>query len=187
MKVKTLCVVLLSILVTSCNIRHAKNIKDCEFSLNSVSNVSVNNVALDSKNILKSLTLLTQIMSVGKTSEIPISFLAELKIDNPNNEKAELSALEWILLIRDIEVATGVVDQKVKIGANQTTLVTIPVETNTNVLKKLSPQEINTLVTNLSNSRGLPRNSVLKVNPDIKIGKKMLKTPNYFNIDVSGK
>lgn len=41
MKVKTLCVVLLSILVTSCNIRHAKNIMDCEFSLNSVSNVSV--------------------------------------------------------------------------------------------------------------------------------------------------
>ena len=46
MKVKTLCVVLLSILVTSCNIRHAKNIKDCELSLNSFSNVSVNNVGL---------------------------------------------------------------------------------------------------------------------------------------------
>ncbi|MBO7125187.1 MAG: LEA type 2 family protein [Bacteroidales bacterium] len=187
MRLKTLCVVLLSVLVTSCNIRHAKNIKDCEFSLNSVSNVSVNNVALDSKNILKNLPLLTQIMSAGMTSEIPISFLAELKIDNPNDEKAELSALEWILLIRDIEVATGVVDQKVKIDAKQTTFVTIPVETNTGALAKLSPQEIKTIVTNLSNSRGLPRNSVLKVKPAMKIGKKMLKTPNYFTIDVSGK
>ena len=186
MKCKCLWTVLLCFFCCSCNFFQAKNIKDCTFSLNSISNVSVNNISFEGKRTLADFSQ-SELLSIysGLKSDVPISFLAQLKIDNPNNQKAELSALEWILLIRDIEVATGVLDQKVKIDANETKVIPINVETNTSVLRKLSPQEIKTIVMNLSTSRGLPKNSTLKVKPAIKIGKKMLKTPNYFTIDVS--
>ena len=146
----------------------------------------VDNVSMDGKRSLKDLspTDFTTI-SRGLMGEMPITFTANVKINNPNNQKAELSALEWILLIKDVEVANGVIDKKIKIAPNQSITVPIDVETNTRILKKFSLTEIKNIIFNISNSKGLPQNSTLKVKPAFKIGNTMIKAPMYYTIDVS--
>jgi len=170
---------------TSCNINSAKNIKDCKFRFNSISNLMVNDISFDGKRSLKDFTPAdVAVISRGLMSEMPINFTAHVTIDNPNKQKAELCALEWILLIKDVEVANGVIDERIKIGANEKITVPLDVETNTNVLKKFSLTEIKNIIFNISNSKGLPQNSTLKVKPAIKVGKTLIKTPNYFTVDL---
>ncbi|MCQ2958805.1 MAG: LEA type 2 family protein [Bacteroidales bacterium] len=172
----------------SCNINHAKNIKDCSFRLNSISELWVNNISFDGKKSLMDFTP-NEVASISKglMTDMPIIFTANITIDNPNNQKAELSALEWILLIKDVEVANGTINEKIKIGANQSISLPIDVETNTSVLKKFSLAEIKSIIFNISSSKGLPQNSTLKVKPAIKFGSTLIKSPNYFTINVSDK
>lgn len=180
-----LSVFIASLLLVSCSLKQAKNIQDCKFSFQSISELKANNVSLDGKQSLKDLTPAeVALVSKGLMSDMPITFTAHVKIDNPNNQSAELSALEWILLIRDVEVATGVVDEKVKIGAHQHIILPLDVETNTGILKKFSLSEIKQIIFNISNSKGLPQNSTLKVKPAIVVGKTMIKAPAYFTIDL---
>lgn len=175
-----------SLLLSSCNYSSVKNIKDCSFALHSISGLMFDNVSMDGKRTLKDLSPADfTTISRGLMTETPISFTAHVSISNPNNQKAELSALEWILLIKDIEVANGVVNKKIKIGPNQQITVPINVETNTGILKKFSLTEIKNIIFSISNSKGLPQNSTLKIKPALKIGNKLLKAPTYFNIDVS--
>lgn len=177
--------VLVSLLLASCSFKQVKNIQDCQFSFQSISELKANNVSLDGKQSLKDLKPTeVALISKGLMSEMPITFTAHVKIDNPNKQDAELSALEWILLIRDIEVATGVVDEKVKIGAHQSVVLPLDVETNTKILKQFSLSEIKQIIFNISNSNGLPQNSTLKVKPAIVVGKTMIKSPTYFTIDL---
>ena len=170
----------------SCNFNNAKNIKDCTFAFESISGLMVDNVSMDGKRSLKDLSPADfTTISRGLMSEMPISFTAHVAISNPNNQKAELSALEWILLIKDVEVANGVLNQKVKIAPNQSITVPIEVETNTRILKKFSLTEIKNIIFAISGSRGLPPNSTLKVKPAFKIGGALIKAPMFYTIDVS--
>ncbi len=182
---KILFILMLSIGFASCNINNTKNIKDCKFYFNSISDLMVNDISFDGKRSLKDFTPAdVAVISRGLMSEMPINFTAHVTIDNPNKQKAELCALEWILLIKDVEVANGVIDERIKIGANERITVPLDVETSTNVLKKFSLTEIKNIIFNISNSKGLPQNSTLKVKPAIKVGKTLIKTPNYFTVDL---
>lgn len=176
------------LLVTACNFQEAKNIKDCTFTFKSISNMMVNDISFEGKRSLKDFSPSdVALISRGLMTEMPINFTANVRIDNPNNQKAELSALEWILLIKDIEVASGIVDEKTKIDAHQSITIPLEVETNTNVLKNFSLTEIKNIIFNISNSKGLPENSTLKVKPAIMVGKKMVKSPAYITIDLDKK
>lgn len=180
-----LSVFIASLLLVSCSLKQARNIQDCKFSFQSISELKANDVSLDGRQSLKELSPVEVAMiSKGLMSEMPITFTAHVKIDNPNNQSAELSALEWILLIRDVEVATGVVDEKVKIDAHKNIVLPLEVETNTSVLKKFSLSEIKQIIFNIANSKGLPQNSTLKVKPAFVVGKTMIKAPAYFTIDL---
>ena len=168
----------------SCNFNNAKNIKDCKFTFKSISELMVDNVSMDGKRSLKDLSPADfTTISRGLMNEMPISFTAHVNIDNPNNQKAELSALEWILLIKDVEVANGVLDEKVKIAPNESVTIPIEVETNTRILKNFSLTEVKNIIFAISSSKGLPPNSTLKVKPAIVVGKKMIKAPTYITID----
>lgn len=187
MKIKQLLLIAITCLsFISCNFNQAKNIKDCTFSLNSISEIWVNNISFDGKQSLMDFSP-AEVASISKglMTDMPIIFTANVKIDNPNKQKAELSALEWVLLIKDVEVANGIVDEKVKIGANQSVTIPLDVQTNTSILKKFSMNEIKSIIFNISSSKGFPQNTTLKVKPAIKIGSKLIKAPNYFSIDVS--
>lgn len=173
------------IFCASCNFNNAKNIKDCNFTFKSISELMVDNVSMDGKRSLKDLSPADfTTISRGLMNEMPISFIAHVNIDNPNNQKAELSALEWILLIKDVEVANGVLDEKVKIAPNESVTIPIEVETNTRILKKFSLTEVKNIIFAISSSKSLPPNSTLKVKPAIVVGKKMIKAPTYITIDL---
>ncbi len=186
---KKIFAILASCLVMSaCSLEQAKNIKDCTFAFNSVSDLMVNDISFDGKRSLRDFsTQEVALISQGLMSDMPISFVANILINNPNKQDAELNMLEWTLLIKNVEVANGILDEKVEIGAQNSVSLPIEVQTNSSVLKQFSLTEIKNMIFEISNTNKLPENSSLNVKPVIKIGKKMITVPYAFNIDLSNK
>ncbi len=169
----------------SCNLNNARNIKDCKFTFNSISNVTINDISLDGKSSFLDFSPNEVVkLSQSLTTGTPITFTTLVNIDNPNDKNVEISALEWILLIKDVEVANGILDQKVKIKAKQNMSIPLNVKTNTAIFSNFSFNEVKSIIFKMSKTNHLPQNSVLKIKPAIKIGSKMIYAPNYFTIDL---
>lgn len=182
---KSIYIICICLCCNACNINHAKNIQDCKFSFQSISNLRVNNLAFDGKRSLRDFSPAdVAIISKGLMNDMPISLTAHVKIDNPNKATAELSALEWILLIKNVEVAKGVVNERTKIKSGESITVNIPVKTNTKVLKQFSLTEIKDIIFNITNENGMPENAQLKVKPAFTIGKALIKAPAFFTVDL---
>lgn len=174
------------LVLSACSFNRAKNIQDCTFAFESVSDLVINDISFHGKRSLRDFTPPEVAMiSKGLMSEMPLSFDANIQINNPNKQKAELNTLEWTLLIQNIEVANGVLEEKIEIDANQSISVPIEVQTNTKVLKQFSLTEIKNMIFEISRTNRLPENSTLKVKPAIKIGKNLITVPYAFNIDLS--
>lgn len=176
------------LMLSACSFNQAKNIKNCTFAFESISDLMVNDISFDGKRSLRDFSSQeVALISQGLMNDMPISFVSNIQINNPNKQKAELNTLEWTLLIQNVEIANGVLDEKIEIEANQSVSVPIEVETNTNILKQFSLTEIKNIIFEISRTNRLPKNSTLTVKPAIKIGKKMITVPYAFNIDFSKK
>ena len=185
---KFFCLLASCVVFFSCSLNQARNIQDCTFAFESISDLMINDIAFDGKRSLRDFTPPeVAIISKGLMSEMPITFDANIQINNPNKQKAELNTLEWTLFIKNIEVANGVLNEEIEIEANESKSFPIEVQTNTNVLKQFSLTEIKNMIFEISNTNKLPENSSLNVKPVIKIGKKMITVPYAFNIDLSNK
>src|SRR5690606_22640475 len=96
-----------------------------------------------------------------------------------------INHFDYIVLINKQEIFNGSVNQNVNIGANQTTIV--PVQLNTNVYHFLTENKIMTDIgdfisgaTNGNEKKGLV---TLKIRPSIKVGNQFKKFPTYITID----
>ena len=72
-----------------------------------------------------------ELAELERAKKMPITFDANIQINNPNKQKAELNTLEWTLFIKNIEVANGVLNEEIEIEANESKSFPIEVQTNT--------------------------------------------------------
>ncbi|MCD6660550.1 MAG: hypothetical protein LT105_10350, partial [Lentimicrobium sp.] len=98
----------------------------CEFRLSSVDQLRLAGVNIQQVKQLSDLKVMdaakitTAAISGGS---LPLNFTLNVEAKNPNSAIAGLNRLEWTLLIDDIEMVSGVNDNRVQIPANGGTAV----------------------------------------------------------------
>lgn len=177
-----------SVVFTTCNTtKQAQAFRDCNYSFASVSNLKVGDVNIQGKQSFRELSMqeTTGISQLLMARKLPISLTATIAIQNPNSKTAAIDALDWILEVRNKEVAKGTVTKRIEVKPNQTIQVPIDVATDVgNILKAFSMKEITDVMFNISDAKGIPVEAKLKIKPSLKVGKKQIKAPAYFVIDV---
>ena len=167
--------------------KHTKNLKDCSYNIVGISQLSAGSVEIDGKTSFKDFNA-NDVAGLSKllmTKQLPISFTAQIAINNPNNQTAALQSLDWILLIKNQEVARGFLPNTIQINPYEKTIVEIPVNTDlSKLLSTFSMQELSAMLFNFSSKQAFKDDVKLKIKPAIQIGKKYIKTPNYFTIDI---
>jgi len=180
--------IFISFLVVSCkSTKQAQALRDCNYSFASISDLTVGNVVIQGKQSFRDLSLqeTTGISQLLMARKLPISLTAHIAIQNPNNKTAAIDALEWILEVRNKEVAKGSIQQRIEVKSGQTIQIPIPVSTDVgSILKAFSMKEITEVMFNLSDASGIPVEAKLKIKPSIRVGKKQIQAPSYFVIDV---
>lgn len=118
--------------------------------------------------------------------DVPLTARLNLKVSNPTSDLASINQFDYIVLIKDQEIANGFVNQKVVVEPGGST--NVPVRLNANIYQILSNgrtmDQIIDFIQGGSDS-GTEKKGIVtvKIKPTIQVGKKLVKYPGYITID----
>jgi LEA14-like dessication related protein len=188
MKLNRIILALLVVAFTyqSCDIlKQMVSFTKCEFKMNSLSNARLANVMVQNKKSYSDFTI-TDVANVTKSlvgGKLPLTFDLNIEVKNPNTTPASMQKMEWRVFLDDIQMAEGVMDQKVSIqpGANQI----IPLSVAVDLKKVFNNETKNALINlglNLTDAGGYPTRVRLDIKPTIYVGSFALAYPGYFSL-----
>ncbi|NDW08347.1 LEA type 2 family protein [Dysgonomonas sp. 520] len=157
----------------------AYNMTQCEYSYNSISNLSVSGVnlgsgsSLSAANVLKLTSLLT-----GNASSIPMNFTVNLNVKNPNQTAALLSGLQYNIKIDGINFTNGALNQSLNIpsGGTQNLPLTIGMDV-ASLMKSNTQSSVLNIVKNFIGIGSEKSNVTLELKPSFNIGGQSIMSP----------
>ncbi len=186
-----LAVVITTIAFSACDIldqaRQVAMLSKCEFRLSYVDQLKLAGVNIQQVKKLSDLSLLeaAKITTAAVSgSSLPLNFTLNVEVKNPNAGTAGLTKLDWILFIDDIQMVSGVNEQRVQIPGNGGT-GTIPLTIGVNlkeVLKGKSGDAIANFGLNLAGAGNKPTRITLKAKPTIMVGSQYIAYPGYLTV-----
>ncbi|MEJ7694054.1 LEA type 2 family protein [Daejeonella sp.] len=185
-------VLLLAVLLAGCGLnkqaRQIEALEKCTYEISSADSIYL--AGRDVSQLVKNRTL--ELRNVPELAlalfrkNIPLKARVNLTISNPTSTEAAINQFEYIVLIKNQEIANGFVNQTVSIEPGGTT--TVPVRVNSNIYSFLSNgktmEEIIDFVRG-GESGAAERKGVvtIKIKPTIDVGGKMVKYPGYITIN----
>jgi len=183
--------VMLSVLFSSCDVldqaRQMAALSKCEFRLSSVEQLRLAGVNIQQVNHWSDLNLMDAAKittAIASGGSLPLNFTLNVEAKNPNTAVAGLNRLDWILLIDDIEMVSGVNENRVQIPADGGTSV-IPLTIGVDLKEALtgkSAEAIANFGLNLAGAGNKPTRITLKAKPYISVGPQSISYPGYLTI-----
>lgn len=192
MKKSLLIITILSaFILNSCDvlnqISQVAMLSKCQFRLSTLTNTKLAGVNVQNIKSYKDMSLVdvTKVTAAYATGNLPLSFTLNVEVKNPNTTAAGMSKLDWILLIDDLEVLTGVTEQRITIPANGGTAV-LPLNLSFDLLKVIEARNVESLANfglNLAGAGNRPTRVTLKAKPAIYVGSSPITYPDYITIN----
>jgi len=180
---------LLFILMASCGVnQQAKQIKaleKCKFEVQGVDSVFL--AGADVIRLVQSGNIDTRSMSgvaMGMLrKEVPLKGILHLKITNPTSNLAGINQFQYQLLMQDKQLATGLVNQQVKVKPGES--AEIPVLIDANIYGLLSNGSVLQEIVDFISGNNAKQESLLtiKLKPTIAIGNKTINYPGWITFD----
>jgi hypothetical protein len=191
-KIISIAIILISLtIVSGCEIldqaRQVAMLSKCEFKLSSVdqlrlAGVNIQHVRkLSDLNMMDAAKITAAAMSGGS---LPLNFTLNVEARNPNATTAGMTKLDWILFIDDIQMVSGVNEQRIQIPGNGGTGIlplTIGIDLK-EALKGKSGDAIANFGLNLAGAGNTPTRITLKAKPTIMVGSQYISYPGYLTI-----
>lgn len=115
--------------------------------------------------------------------KVPLNGILNLKITNPGNKEAGVNNLEYKIYIKDIEIITGFIDQKITVPANGGSSI-LPVKIDKDIYPLLASQSNQQAVQDFFGSQTEKyADVVFKVKPSFMVGAKKVDYPNFISIN----
>ncbi len=182
--------VTLIFLVASCDVvnqvSQMSNLAKCDFRLESVQKLRLAGVNVQEVNKLSDLSMFDAgKLAVAATSQqFPLDFTLNIEARNPNPTAAGMTQIDWILLIDDIEMTRGILDNQVTIPGNNGTTI-IPMQMHVDLKKALSGKSADAVINfglNLAGAGNTPTRFTLQLKPTININGFPVTYPGYLNV-----
>lgn len=170
----------------SCNVvkelGSAYNMTQCKYDYNSISRLSVSGMDLSRGISLAHIPQLTAILS-GQSSSIPLSFMLNLNVSNPNQTAALLHGMQYILSIDDVQFTTGSIDQALNIPGGGAQL--LPMAIGLDLATLLKGESKNAAMNIAKNFLGIGNQSsnvTLQIKPTFMVGGFPITSPAYIPV-----
>ena len=133
---------------------------------------------------LSNLASVATVLAGGNKQNIPFSMTLNMDVTNPNTAAAFLDALDYQIILNDLELVEGKMDQPIRIEAGETKVVPIPVSID---LRKLMDRYSQERVTKeMSSFLGITPNEttvMVKLCPKLTVGNTLVKVPAAIPVE----
>ncbi|MBK7027856.1 MAG: hypothetical protein IPH45_00970 [Bacteroidales bacterium] len=191
-----LIILLSALMMNSCDVlqqaSQMANLSKCEFKLQSVNQLTLAGINVQSIHKYSDLTLkdAAKLTAAVASGQFPLDFTLNIEAKNPNTAAAGITKLDWILFIDGIEMTKGVVNQQVTIPANNGIAV-IPMKMSVDLKQALSGKSLDAIVNfglNLAGTGNKPTRFTMKLQPTINVSGFPITYPGYitFGTEFSG-
>ncbi|KPK86027.1 MAG: hypothetical protein AMS27_05985 [Bacteroides sp. SM23_62_1] len=174
--------------LNSCSyLKELSALADCDFRMSTLEDPLLAGIDISDRNSIEALTF-EETGKIAKNillGELPLSFILNVEVKNPNPVTASLNRLEYIAFIDDLQVAAGAVEERIEIPPLGG-ISTIPVKVETNLVELLKRESRNTLINfglNLADASKRPTRVSIQIKPYIRVGNKDLEYPGYINVN----
>lgn len=173
------------LLASGCGLGKVKRLQNCEFRTTTLENTSLAGVNVQAINSLFSIKLgdMLKLADAVKSGSLPLTFVLNTEVRNPNKKPASMTKVDWIASIDDDEIAHGAVEQRVEIPGMGT--ATVPFTVGTDVMQLLRGKSKDALITyalGLAGANNAPVRVSIKLKPYIHIGKKEIAYPGFIRL-----
>jgi len=182
-----ICVLSILLSVLSCTyLKELTTLKDCEFRMGTLENPVLAGVDISGIFNLKDFSIeqtgkITKSILLGT---LPLSFILNVEVKNPNQKNASLNRLEYLAFIDTVKIASGAMEEHVVIPSGGG-IATIPVKVETDILDLVKKESVNTLLNyalNLADDGNRPVRVNIKIKPWIQIGSTDREYPGYITV-----
>lgn len=187
---KTLIILFVAMGLTSCGVltqvAQMANFVNCKFNFNSVDQIQMLGVNL-SKGMTKSDLNAAQLLSLANAitnRKLPVTFNVNVGVNNPNNIPASMTKMDYIISLNGKEMVSTTLNKSVSVGANSSSVVSIPVTTDLfQLFSGESAEAILNLAFKLAGAKSDPVNVGLKVKPYVSINGQQLAYPDFISMN----
>lgn len=171
-------------------VNQIKALEDCKYEISSVDSIYLANVdvkdIIEQKNI--DLIKMPRLALALLRKNVPLKARLNLVINNPSNQLAAINQFEYRVLVKNQELASGFVNQKIAVSPNGGS-ATVPIQINSNIYHILSDDKamdaISDFIVGSEENATKERKGTItfKIKPTLDLGNKQIKYPGYITID----
>jgi len=177
---------IIAVFFQSCDIlKQFVTFTKCEFKMNSLSNALLANIQVQNKKSLSDFNLMdgANLAKSILSGKLPLTFDLNIEVKNPNATAASMQKMEWKAFLDDIEITSGVMDQKIAIEPGATQVIPLKVAVDLKqIFNKETKDALINLGLNLTDAGGYPTRVKLDIKPTIYVGQFALAYPGYFTL-----
>jgi len=182
---------MLAVIMVSCSVleqaNEMKTFAKCEFRLKNMQDVTLAGVDVTDVDQFSDLSYseATNITMTTVKGKLPLYFILNVEVRNPNPEKASMNRFLWDLFIDDIKITSGKVIKDVKVPPDGGIAV-MPIEVSIDLFEVLTGESADAVANfaiNLSGSGGTPSRVKLRAKPTVNVGTTQVKYPGFFTIE----
>jgi len=173
--------------LNSCrSIVQGKRFAECEFRTTTVDNFRLAGVNVLGIKDLSELTLLDagNVTASLLQGRLPLTFTLNVEVMNPNEKKAAINTMDWILLIDDSEITSGTTNQRIEVPPNGG-ITNMPLHFDlelTDIFQKETGNALINLALGLVNKNKEPSRIAIRVKPSFMIAGGEVKYPGYITV-----
>lgn len=187
---RTLIILFVMVGLSSCEVLNqvaqVANIVNCSFNFDSVNQVKMLGINL-SKGMTKTDLNATQLLNLANSlmrRELPVSFNANVNVNNPNSIAAAMAKMDYILTLNGKQVISTTMNNGMNVPAGSSSVISIPITTDLfQLFSGESAEAILNLAFKLAGASSDPVNVGLKVKPYISINGQQLAYPDYITMN----
>ncbi|WP_316747304.1 hypothetical protein [Pedobacter gandavensis] len=186
---KILILCLTAIIIQSCSVskQQIKALEKCTYKVVSADQISLGGT--DVKRLMNG-----QDLNLGSLpglalgllrKDVPLKARLNLEISNPTSNTAAINEFEYKILINKAEIASGFVNQEVRVEGGKSTIV--PVDMVANIYPFVTNSKVMGEITEFikGNKNGGEKKGILtlKIRPSFKVAGQLVKYPGFITID----
>ncbi|NLD24785.1 MAG: LEA type 2 family protein [Bacteroidales bacterium] len=168
------------------NIGGAYRLSQSEYKYSSLNDIQLAGMKLGNASSisLSNLASIATVLAGGNSQTIPFSMTLNMDVTNPNTAAAFLDALDYQIIINDLEFVEGKMDMPIRIEPGETKVIPIPVSVDLrNLINRYSQERV---TKEMSSFLGITPNEttvMVKLWPKLTVGNTLIKVPAAIPVE----